>query len=48
MRSFIICTPCHIVQVIQMRLAEDVEFTAKIRNVYWILLGKTAGKRPLG
>jgi hypothetical protein len=31
-----------------MRLAEHVECTAKIRNVYRILMGKTAGKRPLG
>jgi hypothetical protein len=31
-----------------MRLAKHVECTAKIRNVYGILMGKTVGKRPLG
>jgi hypothetical protein len=31
-----------------MRLAEHVECTAKIRNVYGVLIGTTAGKRPLG
>jgi hypothetical protein len=32
----------------RLRLAAHVERTAKIRNAYRILMGKTARKRPLG
>jgi hypothetical protein len=38
----------HVVQVIKMRMTEHMEHTAKIRNAYRVLMGKTAGKRPLG
>jgi hypothetical protein len=41
-------TSHHVVQAIKTRLVAHVERTAKIRNAYSILTGKTAVKRPLG
>jgi hypothetical protein len=32
----------------KMRMAKHVKCTAKIRNVYLVLMRKTAGKRPFG
>jgi hypothetical protein len=50
MRSFITCTPS-IIRIInsrRMRWAGHVARMGEKRNAYRILVGKTAGKRPLG
>jgi hypothetical protein len=52
MMSFMICTPrpilFRVIKSRRMRWAGHVDWMGEGRVVYWVLVGKLEGKRPLG